>query len=100
MIPEDPRIERLLDELLDSNLTPEQVCADCPELLSVVRRRLRKIRRLGADLDSLFPIQGEGGAGEPELPRIPGYEVQPYLAAAGSESSTGCANSNSIASSR
>jgi serine/threonine-protein kinase len=83
MIPEDPRIERLLDELLDSNLTPEQVCADCPELLSVVRSRLRKIRRLGADLDSLFPIQGEGGAGEPELPRIPGYEVQTVLGRGG-----------------
>ena len=83
MIPEDPRIERLLDELLDSNLTPEQVCADCPELLSVIRRRLRKIRRLGADLDSLFPIQGEGGAGEPELPRIPGYEVQTVLGRGG-----------------
>ncbi|MDB5319640.1 MAG: tetratricopeptide repeat protein kinase family protein [Phycisphaerales bacterium] len=83
MTAEDPRIERLVDELLNSDLTPEQVCAETPELLPAVRRRLRKIRRLGADLDSLFPIQGEGHAGEPEPPKIPGYEVQAVLGRGG-----------------
>jgi len=83
MSAEDPRIERLLDELLNSDLTPEQVCADSPELLPAVRKRLRKIRRLGADLDSLFPVQGEGHAEEPQPPNIPGYEVQAVLGRGG-----------------
>src|SRR5882757_5202500 len=83
MTAEDPRIERLVDELLNSHLTPEQVCADSPELLSSVRKRLRTIRRLGADLDSLFPIQGEGHAGEPKPPKIAGYEVQAVLGRGG-----------------
>ena len=38
---DDPRVQALLEELLDSNATPEQVCADCPELLPVVRARWR-----------------------------------------------------------
>ena len=37
MTTEDPRVERLLDELLNSHLTPEQVCADSPDLLPMVR---------------------------------------------------------------
>jgi serine/threonine-protein kinase len=52
---DDPRVQSLLDELLDSHATPEQVCADCPELLPVVRARWRQMRRLAADLDRLFP---------------------------------------------
>src|SRR5260221_6167773 len=76
MSAEDPRVERLLDELLNSHLTPEQVCADSPDLLPTVRKRWRKLKRLGVDLDSLFPVQGDRQAGEPEPPRIPGYEVE------------------------
>ena len=36
---EDPRIQQLLDELIDPQVTPEGVCASCPELLPVVRNR-------------------------------------------------------------
>jgi formylglycine-generating enzyme required for sulfatase activity len=41
---DDPRIQRLLDELLDHQATPEEVCVTCPELLPVVRNRWQQIR--------------------------------------------------------
>src|SRR5258705_477597 len=83
MTAEDPRIERLLDELLNSHLTPEQVCADSPDLLPTVRKRWRKLKRLGVDLDNLFPIQGDPQGAGPELPKIPGYEVEAVLGRGG-----------------
>ena len=52
---DDPRLEPLLDQLLDSQATPEQVCASCPELLPEVRRRWQEIKRARAELDVLFP---------------------------------------------
>jgi eukaryotic-like serine/threonine-protein kinase len=92
---DDPRVQQLLDELLDAHATPEEVCATCPELLPVVRKRWRQMHRVRADLDALFPPSDvpstkpdplvppppeptpppEGTA----LPRIPGYEVEGVL---------------------
>jgi serine/threonine protein kinase len=80
---DDPRVQRLLDELLDSPAAPEQVCATCPELLPVVRMRWRQMRRLNAHLDILFPTLASRPAGEPELPEVPGYEVQSLLGRGG-----------------
>jgi serine/threonine-protein kinase len=87
---DDPRVQRLLDELLDAQTTPEWVCRSCPELLPVVRERWRQMRHLRADLDALFPPppepttqpHGEATPIPPEeigLPRIPGYEVEAVL---------------------
>src|SRR5262245_1350339 len=79
---DDLLVQQLLDELLDSNATPEEVCRSCPELLPVVRDRWRVMRRLQADLDVLFPPSGEPPplppAG-PILPQIPGYTVEAVL---------------------
>jgi serine/threonine-protein kinase len=36
---DEPRVQQLLAEILDSERTPEEVCADCPELLAEVRQR-------------------------------------------------------------
>ena len=36
---EDPRVQQLLNELLESQVSPEEVCAVCPELLPQVRTR-------------------------------------------------------------
>jgi hypothetical protein len=33
-----------VDEILDSDRTPEEICADCPALLAEVRERYRKVR--------------------------------------------------------
>src|SRR5262249_60632459 len=49
------RVEQLLDELLESQATPEEVCRSCPELLSEVRGRWRKMCRVRAAIDTLFP---------------------------------------------
>ena len=46
---DEPRVQQLLDELLDSDCTPEAVCGDCPELLPEVRQRWQQMRvRRGA----------------------------------------------------
>jgi serine/threonine-protein kinase len=83
---DDPRVQQLLDELLDAHATPEEVCGSCPELLPVVRERWRQMRRLRADLDVLFP-PSDGPTPQPSegmpLPRIPGYEVEAVLGRGG-----------------
>jgi serine/threonine-protein kinase len=87
---DDPRVQQLLDELLDSDATPEEVCRSCPELLPVVRQRWRKMCRLQAKLDALFPTPPEQDESTPEhppegpaLPRVPGYEVDAVLGRGG-----------------
>jgi serine/threonine-protein kinase len=84
---DDPHVQQLLDELLASHTTPEEVCASCPELLPVVRNRWRQLCRLRADLDALFPaprtepaLQPPGGIA---LPQLPGYEVEAVLGRGG-----------------
>ena len=89
-MPDDPRVEQLLDELLDSQRTPEEVCSTCIELLPVVRDRWRQICHARAELDALFPPVIESGMNLPQsapegttLPVIPGYEVQAILGLGG-----------------
>src|SRR5262249_55284231 len=83
---DDARVLQLLDELLDPQATPEAVCAPCPELLPVVRKRWRQVRRLQAELDALFPPPDEPTPQPPvgaALPQIPGYEVGAALGRGG-----------------
>jgi serine/threonine-protein kinase len=87
---DDARLTQLLDQLLNSQATPEEVCATCPELLPQVRARWQKMRRLQADLDALFPPSWAQRATRPSgppagaaLPQVPGYEVQGELGRGG-----------------
>ena len=83
---DDPRVQQLLDELLNTGASPEWVCESCPELLPIVRQRWREMCRVRADLDSLFPLSNEPTLqrpGERTLPRIPGYEVESLLGRGG-----------------
>jgi serine/threonine-protein kinase len=83
---DDSRIQQLLDELANSQATPEEVCATCPELLGVVRDRWRQMRRLRADLDALFPSPTEPTPQHSDglaVPQIPGYEVEALLGRGG-----------------
>jgi eukaryotic-like serine/threonine-protein kinase len=86
-MPDDPRVQELLDELLDLEATPEEVCSTCPELLPVVRERWRQICRARAELDAMLPIwPHEAPPTTPEespLPQIPGYEVEAVLGRGG-----------------
>ena len=85
-VPDDPRVQQLLDELLDSHGTPEEVCGSCPEMLPQVRERWRQLCRVRAELDALFPPATDAGtvppAGGP-LPTVPGYEVEAVLGCGG-----------------
>ena len=82
----DPRVQGLVEEILESDRTAEEVCQDCPELLNAVRDRLRRVR-LGAQVDSLFPTAGSAPTpadpsdGKPR--QLPGYEVQAMLGRGG-----------------
>ena len=87
-MPDEPRVQELLDELLDREATPEEVCGACLELLPVVRERWRQICRARAALDAQLAC-GETGSlptmppDELPLPQIPGYEVEAVLGRGG-----------------
>src|SRR5215510_3390843 len=77
----------LLEEMLDSGKTPEEVCRDCPELLPEVRQRWQAFRLIDAQVGSLLPglrTVPDAGAIAPGLPtaglpQVPGYEVEAVL---------------------
>src|SRR3954453_14077954 len=89
----DPRVRELLEDILESGRTPEEACADCPELLWEVRERLYRCHGVDAELDAMFPPSGETPAGEEtgaadraaaaELPHIPGYDVESVVGRGG-----------------
>src|SRR5882724_6861735 len=86
----DPRIRQLLEEVLDSGRTPEDVCQVCPELLPEVREGLRELTEVEAAVDALYSEPGptQIAANKPAAPleippRIPGYEIQKVLGRGG-----------------
>ena len=89
-MPDDPRVQQLLQELLASDATPEVVCASCAELLPVVRERWRQVVRTRAELDAMFPPETDSTSAQltphPDdnpFPDIPGYEVEAVLGTGG-----------------
>src|SRR5262245_30114614 len=91
---DDPRVEALLEELLDSGGTPEQVCRGCPDLVPQVRAGWQRLRAVEAELGEFFPESTDDAisashADQPtapptgDLPRIPGYDVQEVLGLGG-----------------
>jgi serine/threonine-protein kinase len=88
---DETRVEQLLDEILDSDRTPEEICADCPELLPEVRKRRRQMRLMEEQLEVLFPTpRPDRDADTPmllnpaaELPDIPGYQMEAVLGRGG-----------------
>jgi tetratricopeptide (TPR) repeat protein/predicted Ser/Thr protein kinase len=84
-VTDDPRVQQLLEELQASDSTPEVVCELYPELLPAVRKQWRRIQRLRADLDALFPAPDEPTPlpNGTDLPHVPGYEVEAVLGRGG-----------------
>jgi eukaryotic-like serine/threonine-protein kinase len=77
---DDPRVQLLIEEMLDSGSSAEEVCLGAPELVHRVREGWRKFLALEARIDELFPEAGSAedlGSTplEEALPRAPGYEV-------------------------
>src|SRR5262245_22762904 len=77
----NPQVLGLLEEMLDSGKTPEEVCRDCHELLPEVRQRWQQFRLIDAQVRTLVPGLGtrsEAGQTAPPttgLPHVPGYEI-------------------------
>src|SRR5580704_9205184 len=84
----------LLEEMLESGQTPEEVCRDCPELLPEVRARWKKFCLIDVEVGALFPeprtppdanaitsvpsVSPSAG-----LPQVPGYEMEAVLGRGG-----------------
>jgi serine/threonine protein kinase/tetratricopeptide (TPR) repeat protein len=89
-MPNETRIQQLLEQVLDSDLTPEEVCTSDPDLLPEVRARWAQVQKIGQQVDELFPSgdcleDGRGPSTEPDqaLPRIHGYDVESILGRGG-----------------
>ena len=85
---DEQRIWELVEEVLATNKLPEEVCADCPELLWEVQRRWKQARRVDSQLEALFPSSDSSSHTaidkrqflvDGQLPTIPGYEVEAVL---------------------
>ena len=89
-MPDDPRVQRLLEEVLDSGRSPEVVTHECPELLPQLLAELRHVRAVEAQVAAMFPESGDShdsirGATltTGTLPQIPGYEIESVLGRGG-----------------
>jgi serine/threonine-protein kinase len=85
---DDPRLQLLLEELLETGGTPEEVCRGCPELLPQVQAGWQRLRALQAEVGALFPRSSlsDGTRSPPPptvLPHVRGYEVQELLGSGG-----------------
>ena len=78
-MPGNPDVFALLEEMLDSGRTAEEVCRDCPELLPEVRRRWQTFRLVDGSVAALFPDPETPAAtdttGGPEVSAMAGVPV-------------------------
>ena len=87
----NPDVFTLLEEMLESGRTAEEVCRDCPELLSEVRQRWRAFRLVDGSLAEFFPDPETPPAAKAvaplpdpaDLPQVPGYRVEALLGRGG-----------------
>jgi predicted ATPase len=54
-MPSNPQVLTLLEEMLNAEKTPEDVCGDCPELLPEVRQRWQEFQLIDAQVRTLLP---------------------------------------------
>src|SRR5262245_56898527 len=87
---DQPRIHELLEEVIESERTPEEVCQDCPELLPEVRKGLERFRKMESQIEAVFPSSSDSLRDArlryddaDSLPHIPGYEVEGILGRGG-----------------
>ena len=88
---DNTRVLALLEEMLDSGRTAEEVCRNDPELLREVRRRWRSFRQIDDEVAALFPDSDtqrnpdaiHPSAAHGELPQIPGYRLEAILGTGG-----------------
>jgi eukaryotic-like serine/threonine-protein kinase len=87
----DPRVEQLLEELLESDRSPEDVCRSCPELLPMVLESLRKVRLVERLFEGFLATPGLdlpktahfGSTTDGEVPHVSGYAIESVLGRGG-----------------
>jgi eukaryotic-like serine/threonine-protein kinase len=87
----NPDVFALLEEMLESGRTAEEVCRDCPELLPEVRRRWKAFRLVDGSVAALFPDPEKTSGADAiaavphptDLPQVPGYRVEAVLGRGG-----------------
>jgi Flp pilus assembly protein TadD len=86
----EPEVLELLEQLLDSGKTPEEVCHDRPDLLPELRKRWREFRLIDAEFGAMLPEPATRPELAPKfqssvdgLPQIPGYDVESILGRGG-----------------
>ena len=81
---DETRVLELVELALSTERSPEEVCEAQPELLSEVRRRLRRCRLVDAELNAIFPQSLDNSAAhEQSPPTVPGYEIESVLGRGG-----------------
>ena len=50
-----PQVLELLEEMLNSEKTPEEVCAECPDLLAEVQKRWQQFQQIDSQVRMLLP---------------------------------------------
>lgn len=92
--PNEPRIRALLEQILESGSSPEQVSGGDRELERVLHKRLRRARHVEAQMEALFPTPDSIGTSprralidrlrqDERLPEIPGYEIHRVIGKGG-----------------
>jgi serine/threonine-protein kinase len=87
----NPHVLELLEEMLDSGKAPEEVCRDCPELLSEVQQQWQQFCVIDAEVGALLPEHGTPPGADAitpvphsaGLPQVPGYGVEGVLGRGG-----------------
>ena len=85
MLLDNSQVMQILEAIIESGSSPDDACADSPDLLPEVLQRLRAFHLIEAQLESLFPSKdgmdqlGATLQSGDTLPSIPGYEVESVL---------------------
>lgn len=88
---DDSQIAELVEEILDTNCTPEQACRECPELLPAVRRLLEQVRLVASHVEGVFPSRDDSRDSKLQVlraagrapPEIPGYQIEEMIGSGG-----------------
>ena len=90
-MPDEARIRQLLEQVLESRCTPEEACSGHPDLLSQVRQRLARLRRVECELEEIFPtpnpVKAARGTSsefaQHDLPVLDSHDVEGILGRGG-----------------
>ncbi|WP_372720107.1 protein kinase [Novipirellula sp.] len=80
------RVEELVEQILEFEISAKEACRFDTSLLPAVEARLKQIRDIALQIDSLFPSRERAAATflpGSSLPTVPGYEIEEVLGRGG-----------------